>query len=91
VNEELKQAIREELGAFAWEDYGLEDALFGRTTDWADNLAELIAQRIDRPVAVDHRVIMAFIQAPDEPDGDIGGPLRTAFRAAGFTVAGDPS
>lgn len=38
-------------------------------------------------VTVDHRVIMAFINAPDEPDGDIGGPLRVAFRAAGVEVA----
>lgn len=42
-----------------------------------------------RTVEVTPAVIMAFIQAPDEPDGDIGGPLRVAFRAAGLTVAGD--
>jgi hypothetical protein len=64
----------------------------GGAPEW---LKELLVQAVaqhdlaqSRPiVAVDHRVIMAFIQAPDEPDGDIGGPLRAAFRAAGLTVA----
>jgi hypothetical protein len=62
----------------------------------AERLAAIQAERAEllkqlaaaKTVEVDHRVIMAFIQAPDEPDGDIGGPLRVAFRAAGLTVAG---
>lgn len=36
-------------------------------------------------VRVDHEVLMAFIQAPDDRE-DIAGPLRAAFRAAGFEV-----
>jgi hypothetical protein len=36
-------------------------------------------------VQVTHEIVMAFLQAPDNPD-DITGPLRAAFRAAGFEV-----
>jgi hypothetical protein len=43
----------------------------------------------DRPtVEITPAVIKAFIDAPDEDDEDILGPLRAAFRAAGLTVAG---
>jgi hypothetical protein len=54
--------------------------------------AELLAQvTAGRAVDLTPAVIKAYIDAPDEDDGDILGPLRAAFRAAGCTVAGDPS
>jgi hypothetical protein len=39
-------------------------------------------------VQITHEVILAFIQDPDDGAelGDIAGPLRAAFRAAGFEV-----
>jgi len=40
-------------------------------------------------VQITHEVILAFIEAPDPPESDpddIAGPLRAAFRAAGFEV-----
>jgi hypothetical protein len=68
------------------------DILAGRLEAIQKERAELLALlAAAKTVTVGHRVIMAFIQAPDEPDGDILGPLRAAFRAAGLTVAGDPS
>jgi hypothetical protein len=69
--------------------YADRDIRAGRLAAIQKERAELREQlAAAKTVVVDHRVIMAFIQAPDEPDGDIGGPLRTAFRAAGLTVAG---
>jgi hypothetical protein len=64
--EKLKQAIRDELVAFAWEDYGLDDAVSGRTTDWADNLAELITQRVDRSVVIEKAI--AYYRASGTSD-----------------------
>lgn len=63
----------------------------GEAPKWLKELLVHAAAQHDlaqsRPAAeVDHHVIMAFLNAPDEPDGDIGGPLRAAFRAAGITV-----
>lgn len=80
TREELTQAIRDELVAFAWEDYGLDDAVSGRTTDWADNLAELIAQRVDRSVVV--KAATAYYWASGTPgEGDAHNDLIDAVAA----------
>lgn len=43
-----------------------------------------------RTVEITHDVIMAFINHPDEyEEGDVVGPLRAAFRAAGLKVKAD--
>lgn len=46
---DLKQLIRDELVAFAWDDFGLDD-VDAADTEWAENLAALIADAVSRRV-----------------------------------------
>lgn len=55
---------------------------------WAERLLAARSEAIETAtrVRIDHGVIMAFMTAPGDDPDDIAGPLRAAFRAAGFEV-----
>jgi hypothetical protein len=84
---DLRQIIHDELVAFDWSDFGL-DVVDEADTDWADNLAGLIAQQVDRSVVVEKAT--AYYWASGTPaEADAHNDLIDAVAAA--VKAGDAS
>lgn len=91
---ELIEIIRDELVWFGWEDHGLDAVECASSTEWADDLAELIADTVSRRVSwsleITDDVIEAAATAYEEQTGghlwreDATFIVRAALEAAGF-------
>lgn len=96
MNDKLKQIIRDELVAFGWDDHGLDDVECAPSTEWADDLAELIADVVSRRVSWPVEITLDITEAASLAyEEECGGHLwrdsavavaRAMFEAAGFTV-----
>jgi hypothetical protein len=85
---DLKQIIRDELVAFAWDDYGLDDVV-DADPEWADNLAGLIADTVSHrvlwPVEITEDIVTR-VHAERELHATTRALVHVALEAAGFRV-----
>jgi hypothetical protein len=91
---ELKKIVRDELVAFAWDDYALDDVV-DADPEWADDLAELIADTVSRrvlwPVEITDEMTGSVRAVAENMGLEVGTAgaeqiLRAALEAAGLTV-----